>query len=84
MISPSSGHKDYQRYKYYSALRTGYAHLGIEEPKLEPPSHVVDNELFLFQLFSKYSDPQRTIKLSYLIFADSDVNKTRRLFIFAK
>jgi len=32
MISPDSTHKDYNRYKYYSALRTGYAHLGMEEP----------------------------------------------------
>ena len=48
MLSPKADHKDYNRYKYYSALRTGYAHLGIEEPALEPPSHVVDNELFLF------------------------------------
>ena len=30
MLSPSRGHKDYNRFKYYSALRTGYGHLGIE------------------------------------------------------
>ncbi len=30
MLSPSEDHKDYNRYKYYSALRTGYAHLGID------------------------------------------------------
>ena len=65
ILSPRAGHKDYQRYKYYSALRTGYAHLGIEEPKLEPPTHVVDNELFLFQFFSKSSEPCR--KISFLI-----------------
>lgn len=47
MLSPREGHKDYNRYKYYSALRTGYSHLGIEEPYLEPPSHVIDKELFL-------------------------------------
>ena len=28
MLSPSRGHKDYNRFKYYSALRTGYGHLG--------------------------------------------------------
>ena len=28
MLSPTSGHRDYNRYKYYSALRTGYKHLG--------------------------------------------------------
>ena len=56
MLSPAQGHKDYQRFKYYSALRTGYAHLGIEEPSLEPPSHVIDKELFVFQSpFGKYS-----------------------------
>lgn len=55
MLSPHSGHKDYNRYKYYSALRTGYQHLGMEEPKLEPPSHVIDPTLFVFQLpFSKF------------------------------
>ena len=30
MLSPSETHKDYQRFKYYSALRTGYGHLGVE------------------------------------------------------
>ena len=50
MLSPKEGHKDYNRYKYYSALRTGYSHLGIEEPYLEPPSHVIDKELFLAQI----------------------------------
>ena len=50
MLSPKVGHKDYNRYKYYSALRTGYSHLGIEEPYLEPPSHVIDKELFLAQI----------------------------------
>ena len=55
MLSPNSDHKDYQRLKYYSALRTGYAHLGIDSPDLEPPSHVIDPQLFLFKLpFSKY------------------------------
>ena len=44
----SNDHKDYQRYKYYSALRTGYGHLGLDRPELEPPSHVIDKELFLF------------------------------------
>ena len=84
ILSPASGHKDYQRYKYYSALRTGYAHLGIEEPKLEPPSHVVDNELFLFQFFSKCSEPWRTIKLSYLTFEDLDINLARLLYVCVK
>ena len=32
MLSPSFDHKDYNRLKYYSALRTGYAHLGMESP----------------------------------------------------
>ncbi len=34
MLSPEASHKDYNRYKYYSALRTGYAHLGIDQPEL--------------------------------------------------
>ena len=34
MLSPGESHKDYNRYKYYSALRTGYAHLGIDQPEL--------------------------------------------------
>jgi len=50
MLSPNSGHKNYNRFKYYSALRTGFGHLGYEQPELEPPSHVIDQELFLFQL----------------------------------
>ena len=55
MLSPDATHKNYNRFKYYSALRTGYGHLGIEQPELEPPSHVIDNDLFLFKLpFSKY------------------------------
>ena len=53
MLSPHAEHKDYNRYKYYSALRTGYAHLGIDQPELEPPGHVIDNALFLFQPFGK-------------------------------
>jgi len=32
MLTPGTTHKDYNRLKYYSALRTGYSHLGIEEP----------------------------------------------------
>ena len=54
IISSNNQHKDYQRYKYYSALRTGYGHLGLDAPELEPPSHVIEKELFLFQSpFSK-------------------------------
>jgi len=53
MLSPRPEHKDYNRYKYYSALRTGYAHLGIDQPELEPPSHVIDNALFLLNPFCK-------------------------------
>jgi len=50
MLSPKADHKDYNRFKYYSALRTGYGHLGIEQPELEPPTHVIEPELFLFKL----------------------------------
>jgi len=48
MLSPNPNHKDYNRMKYYSAIRTGYAHLGLEQPSLEPPSHIIDKALFLF------------------------------------
>ena len=61
MLSPSFDHKDYNRMKYYSALRTGYAHLGIEQPELEPPAHIIDQQLFLFQNpFSKFTIPNLT------------------------
>jgi sodium-coupled neutral amino acid transporter 9 len=50
ITSPKFSHKDYNRYKYYSALRTGYKHLAPDEQSqtfLNPPVHVVDNNLFL-------------------------------------
>ena len=58
MLSPSRGHKDYNRFKYYSALRTGYGHLGQQPPELEPPTHVIDETLFLFKIpFGKSLPP---------------------------
>lgn len=49
LLSPKSDHKDYNRYKYYSALRTGYKHLTPEtkDSFLHPPTHVIDKNLFL-------------------------------------
>jgi hypothetical protein len=51
LLSPKSDHRDYNRYKYYSALRTGYKHLApeVRESFLKPPTHVVDANLFLLQ-----------------------------------
>ena len=57
MLSPKPDHKNYHRFKYYSALRTGYGHLGIEQPALEPPTHIIDPNLFLFKLpFCKFKN----------------------------
>ena len=56
MLSPTSGHRDYNRYKYYSALRTGYKHLGEETSTfLEPPKHVIDQNLFI--IYNPFSAP---------------------------
>ena len=63
MLSPTSGHRDYNRYKYYSALRTGYKHLGQENPTfLEPPKHVIDHNLFV--IYNPFSSPRE-----YLLFS---------------
>ena len=54
IMSPTQNHKDYQRYKYYSCLRTGYVHLGQEKVSsdlLMPPLHTIDVELL------KYANP---------------------------
>jgi hypothetical protein len=54
MKTPPGGHKDYNRFKYYSALRTGFKHIAEEnnndESFLQPPAHVIDPELFTFNL----------------------------------
>ena len=34
MLSPSRGHKDYNRFKYYSALRTGWGDIKLWTTKL--------------------------------------------------
>lgn len=60
MLSPTSGHRDYNRYKYYSALRTGYKHLGQESPTfLEPPKHVIDQNLFV--IYNPFSAPRKSL-----------------------
>jgi solute carrier family 38 (sodium-coupled neutral amino acid transporter), member 9 len=49
-LSPSTNHRNYNRHKYYSALRTGYKHLANEDFKedfLATPEHVIDQDLFI-------------------------------------
>jgi len=51
MMSPTADHRNYNRFKYYSALKTGYKHLGDPTATtdfLTPPEHVIDTNLFLF------------------------------------
>ena len=50
ILSPTHTHKDYNRLKYYSALKTGYKHIGSDSEFLTPPVHVIDQNLFLLQL----------------------------------
>lgn len=54
MLTPPGSHKDYNRFKYYSALRSGFKHMPEEgrhdESFLEPPVHVVDSELFVYNI----------------------------------
>ena len=61
-MSPKRDHPQYNRLKYYSALKTGYDHLiekvtdanGNEVPRdpgfLLAPSHVMDQNLFMIPL----------------------------------
>lgn len=39
--------KNYHRFKYYSALKTGYKHLGNQGEYLEIPHHVIDANMFV-------------------------------------
>ena len=50
IMSPSQTHRDYNRMKYYSALKTGFRHMGNESDILQPPVHVIDQNLFLLQI----------------------------------
>jgi len=62
LMSPKRDHPQYNRLKYYSALKTGYDHLieketdanGNEIPKdpefLRVPSHVMEENLFMIPL----------------------------------
>ena len=62
MLSPSSGHRDYNRYKYYSALRTGYKHLGKEDGEfLAPPKHVLEENLFI--IHNPFNPPRKCLPL---------------------
>lgn len=50
VLSPRPDHNQYNRYKYYSALRTGYKHLApaaADESFLQMPLHIIDSNLFL-------------------------------------
>jgi len=58
----SPDNKNYNRFKYYSALRTGFKHIGAEEEAiqmLEPPKHVIDQELFMMN--SPFSAPSKLL-----------------------
>jgi len=63
ILTPGSAHKDYNRYKYYSALRTGYKHLTPEtsEDFLAPPQHVINsNYVLLHNPFAEMpKEPQK-------------------------
>lgn len=68
ILSPSPNHRDYNRYKYYSALRTGFNHLNPEaadEAFLEVPLHVVDENLFL--LMNPFHKPEDGNKASSMV-----------------
>jgi hypothetical protein len=45
MLSPRSSHEQYNRLKYYSALKTGYRHLGkendVRDSFLAMPDHMM-------------------------------------------
>jgi len=63
----SPDNKNYNRFKYYSALRTGFLHMGAEEEavdSLEPPSHVIDKDLFIMN--SAFSAPSKILKINLL------------------
>ena len=50
ILSPRQSHRDYNRLKYYSALKTGFKHMGTDQDLLTPPVHVIDQNLFLLQI----------------------------------
>ena len=73
MLSPSNTHRDYNRYKYYSALRTGFKHLGQEDQAfLEPPSHIIDHNLFL--IHNPFNKPRKFPSHSLLTNYDNSTN----------
>ena len=51
-LAASPLRQDYNRLKYYSALRTGYRHLGKEakDSFLSTPHHVINPDLFVMHL----------------------------------
>jgi hypothetical protein len=63
MRASSPDNKNYNRFKYYSALRTGFKHIGAEEEALqilEPPRHVIDEDLFVINL--PFMDPGKILE----------------------
>ena len=50
-MSPTMGHKDYNRFKYYSMLKTGFEHMDPNgngrKSFLAVPHHVIDENLFV-------------------------------------
>ena len=55
-VSPTSSHNDAARFKYYSVIRTGFAHIEEEmeddniDQYLSALTHVVDDDCFVFPL----------------------------------
>lgn len=45
LYSPT--HRDHQRFKYYSALRTGFKHMTNRNSFLEVPHHVIEDYMFV-------------------------------------
>lgn len=80
MLSPKASHKDYNRYKYYSALRTGYKHLAPDETDtfLNPPVHVIDSNLF--KLHNPFGDIGKCSS-SFIIKARLAIKKLRRWWL---
>ena len=54
-MSPKPSHSQYNRFKYYSALNTGFDHfvtkknVDIDYEFLTPPEHIIEPNLFLIQ-----------------------------------
>jgi hypothetical protein len=64
-IATSPGHSQYNRLKYYSALRTGYQQLGSKEDFLRIPKHVIDPILYvIYAPFAQMEPGQKQSSLT--------------------